>query len=201
MDEQTIAAYDSSAKKISILHRQLRPSRLYQLIDQYFLDDGECADLGCGTGRDSSWMVDQGYRVTGIDASSGMLQQARNAYPEINFILDSLPLLQKIPDNHFSNLLCSAVIMHLPTSEIMRSITNIARIVRSDGIIIITFRGTQSEDNREDGKLYTPLTDSTIKSCFLRAKATLLHHEADREENRNLVWNNLVFRKLSHPEP
>jgi SAM-dependent methyltransferase len=35
-------------------------------------------DIGCGTGRHSIELAKRGYRVTGIDQSSGMLAQAKN---------------------------------------------------------------------------------------------------------------------------
>ena len=43
-------------------------------------------DLGCGNGALTHALADQGFAVTGLDASSEMLEQARRSYPDISFI-------------------------------------------------------------------------------------------------------------------
>ena len=35
-------------------------------------------DLGCGTGIDAAWAADRGAIVTAVDASDGMVEQARD---------------------------------------------------------------------------------------------------------------------------
>jgi SAM-dependent methyltransferase len=49
------------------------------IIDELKLAKGSSIlDIGCGTGRHSVELARRGYRVTGIDISSGMLAQARS---------------------------------------------------------------------------------------------------------------------------
>lgn len=43
-------------------------------------------DLGCGNGVLTKELADRGYRSVGLDESSGLLNIARNEYPEITFI-------------------------------------------------------------------------------------------------------------------
>ena len=44
-------------------------------------------DLGCGTGSLTHKIAQSGARVVGLDASSEMLRQARQSFPEIEFVL------------------------------------------------------------------------------------------------------------------
>ena len=40
---------------------------------------GSLLDVGCGVGRHALELARRGYRVTGVDISAGMLEQARRA--------------------------------------------------------------------------------------------------------------------------
>jgi SAM-dependent methyltransferase len=44
---------------------------------------GEVLDLGCGSGRPiAAWLITQGFRVTGVDASPGLIDLCRQAFPD-----------------------------------------------------------------------------------------------------------------------
>jgi len=65
--------------------------------------------VGFGIGRDKNWLNQQGYPAMGIDASEGMLNQAKQFYPEVKFIEDTLPDLKMLNEQCFKNILCSAI--------------------------------------------------------------------------------------------
>lgn len=199
MDNQTILTYNACSEQLATLHATLSPLKIYELISKYFVKNGITADIGCGIGRDSAWMIEHGFAAIGIDASIGMLKQARARYPNVNFSQDSLPLLAKQKDNYYANILCSAVIMHLPVDQIGLAAINLVRIVAIDGSIVVSYRGTSGFDSRENGKLYTPIHESNMINLFLEAGASLVCIETDLEESRDLTWVNLVFKKLPHP--
>ncbi|SDY13347.1 bifunctional 2-polyprenyl-6-hydroxyphenol methylase/3-demethylubiquinol 3-O-methyltransferase UbiG [Nitrosomonas sp. Nm33] len=196
MDYQTISVYDQSAEQIATLHKTLVPVRIYQLINQFFVKGGVCADVGCGIGRDSTWLFKQGYPVIGINASEGMLQQAKEYDPNIHYVHDSLPLLEKQTESSFVNVLCSAVIMHLADDQIACAVTNLVRITAVGGVIVVSFRGTNSKDRRENGKLYSIIEVDELISMFAHSGTMLLHREVDFQADRKVEWTSVVFRKL-----
>lgn len=118
MDKQTINTYNLEAERIAQLHSNLTPSRIYALITKYFTKTAQTLDVGCGIGRDTQWLNQQGYLALGVDASEGMLKQAQHLYPQVRFINDSLPDLNSLNGQTFQNILCSAVLMHLHKASI-----------------------------------------------------------------------------------
>lgn len=199
MDTKTIETYNREPEKIAELHANLIPERIYQLVEIFFIQGGRTGDIGCGIGRDSSWLYQHGFLVTGIDAATGMLGQANKRYPELNFAQAALPELSGVADSVFDNVLCSAVLMHLEHEVLPIAVNNLLRVLFPDGVLILSFRGTNAEDRREDGKLYEQIDPQEMIDWFRQRGCELLLYESSLEEGRNHLWHNLVFRKSPCP--
>jgi len=158
MDQQTITTYETGAKSFCAQYRAQTPTELYDVIKGFFHRHGETADIGCGCGRDSTWMSAAGFRTTGYDASSMMVDYARTYYPTQSFQCDSLPALASIAAGQYANILCSAVLMHLLREDLITAVINLARILQSEGRLVLTYRESHGSDEREeDGRLFTAI--------------------------------------------
>lgn len=193
----TIEKYDQEAEKIATLHTSLTPHRIYQLIDQYFIKGKSTADIGCGIGRDTNFLNNHGFSVVGIDASEGMLKQARQLYPDLNFQLDYLPTLVTFENSKFQNILCSAVLMHLNESAIESACLRLLELLKNDGRLIISIRGTNEKDKCENGKLYESINIESFKQFFEKNDCEILLYENEIEQKRGLTWHNFVVKKLN----
>lgn len=195
MDQQTIETYNNEAENIAKLHSMLVPERIYELIEHYFIKRGITLDVGCGIGRDTHWLNQQGYQAIGIDASEGMLNYAKSLYPKIDFILDYLPDLKTQDNSIFGNILCSAVLMHLNDADFMAACTRLFSLLADEGILIISFRGTNEQGHREKGKLYNPIEIDQFLIFVNAQKGTVLVKESIADNSRGLLWHNLVIKK------
>ena len=195
MDQETIDRYNIKKTEITKLHKSLTPHELYAEISKQFPKGSSVLDVGCGTGRDCAWLAQNGFRPLGADASFGMLESAKLECPGVSFINDSLPNLLKIENETFDNVLCSAVIMHLQENDIALAISNLLRVVRKNGVVIITYRGSATFEIREDGKLYTPLKPAQIIEYIQNNSASILSHDQNIEQGRGHTWHNFIFRK------
>jgi malonyl-CoA O-methyltransferase len=72
-------------------------------------------DLGCGTGRHSLWLAQQGAEVTGVDFSDGMLAEARKkpGADPIRFVVHDLAQPLPFPDATFDLVVSGLVLEHL----------------------------------------------------------------------------------------
>lgn len=195
MDPKTLEIYDLQAEELSSNHKLVIPQDLYDLTEKYFLKSAKSADLGCGIGRDTNWLMSQGYPVIGYDGSKGMLAQAEKAYPKLRFIYSLLPDLKEIETNQFENIFCSAVLMHLPESELETAIKNIIRITKESGTILCSIRASKSGNSRENGRLFEPFTLKTLEELFKKHGASLLHQEELLNEKQEKIWKTIVVRK------
>ena len=196
MDNQTIDVYDKEAESIAKLHSTLIPERIYELISNYFIPNATTADIGCGTGRDTAWLDQRGFSIIGTDASKGMLEQAQNNFPNLHFVKDELPKLNKLNQYTFKNILCSAVLMHLTPADISLACHRLVSILQANGFLIISFRNTHEENQRENGKLYQKINPNNLISLFTSLNCSIELHESVVETGRNLTWHNLVIKKL-----
>ncbi len=195
MDKQTIETYDREAERIAQLHSSLTPDRLYTLITEYFTKTGNTLDVGCGIGRDTQWLNQNGYSAIGIDASEGMLKQAQQLYPQVRFLKDFLPDLTSLNDQTFQNILCSAVLMHLNKADLEQACLKLVTLLKASGHMIISIRETNAIDHRENGKLYEPFDINAFKHLFLQHQCKIVLEEQELEPARQLTWYNFVIRK------
>jgi 2-polyprenyl-3-methyl-5-hydroxy-6-metoxy-1,4-benzoquinol methylase len=195
MDKQTIDAYNQEAENIAQLHATLTPHRIYELINQYFIKVGTTIDVGCGIGRDTHWLTQQGFPATGVDASEQMLKQAHALYPAGDFFQDELPALKQLGETRFQNILCSAVLMHLSPLDLHAACHRLLQLLDDPGYLIISFRDTHESSNREKGKLYQTIHIEDFLKIYQDNQYKILVQESETEALRNLTWHNFVIKK------
>ncbi|MBU4380638.1 class I SAM-dependent methyltransferase [Candidatus Parcubacteria bacterium] len=89
-EKQTIDFYDRKAEEWANAHSGYEKISWWIEEMQIFhnlLPTGKILEIGAGTGRDASNLVDLGYDYTGTDASFGLLEIAKKRNPQVNFKL------------------------------------------------------------------------------------------------------------------
>lgn len=195
MDKETIKTYDQEAENIAQLHATLTPHRIYELIEGHFIKELSTADIGCGIGRDTYWLNQHGFPTIGVDASEEMLKQARRLYPDLIFSQDYLPTLSGFDDSQFQNILCSAVLMHLDSNSVKTACLRLLQLLKPNGRLIISIRGTHEENKRENGKLYEAIDIDSVSQFFEQNNCDILLYGSELEPKRQLTWHNFVIKK------
>jgi len=92
-------------------------------------------DAGCGTGRHTAFLAENGHDVTGIDSSPEMLAVAAAKVPAARFELADLERIP-FPDDSFDAAVCSLVLSH--ARDIRPGVAELARVVRPGGRLFIS---------------------------------------------------------------
>ena len=195
-DQQTILAYDKRADEFVSEWLPKTPADLQDLIGRYFTKGSRVLDVGSGSGRDVHWLVDRGFQAEGVDASEGLLAEARSRYPSQRFRYDALPMLSATGDGLFDHVLCSAVLMHLPEAEISSAAVNLRRVMKPGGVLICSVRPSRSSAEREvDGRLYTHLDVQKLAKYFAAPGWDILEKLTSEAQDAGRVWHTIVARK------
>jgi len=92
-------------------------------------------DTGCGTGRHTCWLHEQGALVTGVDPSEEMLAVARAKTPALHLVragLESMPLASA----SFDLVLNALVLEHV--AELDAPFAELSRVLRPGGRLVVS---------------------------------------------------------------
>ncbi|MBN1267036.1 MAG: class I SAM-dependent methyltransferase [Anaerolineales bacterium] len=127
------------------------------LIQQKILksDSGRCVlDIGIGTGLLTEILYQNGFEITGIDFSEGMLEQAREKMPAARLILVDVMdgLVEKIAGEQFDFILSSYTLHHFCDEEKIQLLTGLIGNLAHNGSILIGDIAFQNVEQREKVK-------------------------------------------------
>src|SRR4051794_15422693 len=98
VDRATIAAYDATAKAFADRWDAEPPARDLHDILRRFFTRGPTLEVGCGSGRDAAWLVDQGFPTIAFEASIGLANEARLRHPGLRVEHGALPELEGVAE-------------------------------------------------------------------------------------------------------
>ncbi len=98
-------------------------------------DGAEVLDLGCGSGRPiADWLIGRGFRVTGVDASPGLIARCRAAFPAHEWRVADMRGLDL--GRRFDGVLAWFSAFHLTAEDQAAMAAVYARHLRSGGMLM-----------------------------------------------------------------
>jgi SAM-dependent methyltransferase len=134
---ETVATYDRIAPRFA---EQWWGTRLTEHMERFAAAlptaDGVVLDLGCGPGRDTEWVGALGCSsaAIGLDASMGMLREARRRVTAIDVVQGDLVALP-FADGSADGAWVCASLLHLTTTEAAAALRDVARVLRPAGAL------------------------------------------------------------------
>ncbi|MCO6008967.1 class I SAM-dependent methyltransferase [Actinoallomurus purpureus] len=99
-------------------------------------DRGAVADLGCGPGKVTAHLAEQGVSAFGIDLSPAMVALARQAYPDLSFTVGSMTALA-IEDNELGGILAYYSTHHTPPTLLPIVFSEFHRTLAPGGYLML----------------------------------------------------------------
>ena len=201
---KTLSYYENNAKHLSQRYESANVDNIHALLLKTFPSKSYLLEIGCGSGRDASFMYRNKYDVFAIDGSSGMISEAKQCHPEL---VDRLEVI-KIPDalhfeaSSFDGVYSIATLMHLDRDSVDRTIEKIAMILKPGGKFLFSV-SLQRDDVDEQGKdekgrHFTTMTELEWIRCCEKHGFQLEYSEisGDGLDRDGIVWLTCVMEKI-----
>ncbi|NCC51279.1 MAG: class I SAM-dependent methyltransferase [Spartobacteria bacterium] len=98
-------------------------------------------DLGCGTGRHTTLLVDRGFEVYGCDCSSTALRIVADLIAGLDVRQCDMSSLPYEPD-FFDGVICNQVIQHGCLADVQKACAEITRVIRPGGHLFLSVVST-----------------------------------------------------------
>lgn len=193
--DQTIGFYSSHAKQYVSETVDLDVSKLRTLFLKFIPETGHILDLGCGSGRDSRYFIDQGYEVTAIDASPEIASLASEL---LGKPVETLSFQVLDYSNAFDGIWACASLLHCPRADMDTVIHNVTKALKPKGIVYMSFKYGEDERIDERGRFFNDYTEASMsKMLALHSDLHIVEMFSESKPLRDgfQTWLNIVARK------
>lgn len=148
-----------------------------------FCNDKDFAlDVGCGSGgRIINELLNQGFKVTGVDASEKMIELAKVNHKNVEFFISDICEWQT--QKKFNFIVAWDSIFHLPINSQKTVISKLCNLLNPKGILIYTFGDAYGEHKTKWHDEYFPYSSIGINEnlqTIIENDCKCIHLELDQ---------------------
>ena len=153
-------------------------------------------DFGCGSGRDTKYFLEKGYRVEATDGSSELCKLAS----DFTGIEVKEMLFQDLDTRgKYEGIWACSSILHLSKRELLPVIRKMCDALKDNGVIYTSFKYGDFEGER-NGRYFTDFTEDTFDKFIKVIQELTIEEEwitSDVRPGRGEEkWLNLILRKI-----
>jgi len=201
--KKTLVYYESHAKQLSKRYESAKVDNIHSALLKTFPSKSHLLEIGCGSGRDASFMHQNGYDILAIDGSREMIAEAKRLHPELAKRLQAVMIPDKLSfePSSFDGIYSIATLMHLEENAIDHAIGEITTILKPGGKFFFSVSiqrddvNTQGKDAK--GRHFTTMSADEWIACCEKYGLHLEHTEiaADGLDRDGIVWLTCVMKK------
>lgn len=124
-------------------------------------------DFGCGTGRDSRYFLQKGYRVEACDGSEEMVKIAERV---VGIPVRKMLFSELCEHERYDGIFACASILHVPYKELPDIFLRMEKALKPGGILYVSFKYGRFEGFRSD-RFFTDMDEERLRD-ILKLKAT-----------------------------
>ena len=194
--------YDTSENKT----RDLEAVALRNMLSPLDLD--HCLELGCGTGKNTTWLLNKAKHITAVDFSEEMMTIARRKItsPNVQFVQADLTMDWPVTKGAYDIVTFSLVLEHIENLDLI--FQKVASVLKPNGYLYVgelhpfkQYQGTKARFETPDGlqivECYTHHVSEFIVAAETNSLSMVRLAEYFDDDNRTSVPRilSILFRK------
>ncbi len=152
-------------------------------------------DLGCGSGRDTKYFLERGYRAEAADGSEEMCRYARRytGIPVRRMLFEELDERER-----YDGIWACSSLLHLPRSALADVLRKTEAALKPGGVLYASFKYGTFEGER-NGRYFTDLTEDSFAELLRQTERLSLREQwitpDARPDRADEKWLNLILQK------
>lgn len=160
-----------------------------------YLDDNPyILDLGCGSGRDSKYFLEKGFRVKAIDGSKEMCKIAEEL---LGMSVEQLNFLDINFIGEFDGIFAAGSLLHLNNNDLEIVMNKLYDALKVNGILFATFK-YGNEERFKKMRYFNDMTEEKFKSiCNKIPGFKIIKINKDDAYKDHKPFINFVIKKIN----
>jgi cyclopropane fatty-acyl-phospholipid synthase-like methyltransferase len=202
MHNRTLDYYNSNAPQMTGRYEQAKLEQLHENLLRTFTRIEKLLEIGCGSGREASFLIRNGFNVRCIEGSEKMAAEAARRHPELEGRIDVRVLPDQFPrSNTYDGIYCIAVFMHFPEKVVRSILRDINTILKTGGKLMFSVPLTRPDLTESgfdlSGRFFLLLTETEWIKLTSDAGFRILDTETtgDGMSRSAVIWFTCIAEK------
>lgn len=156
-------------------------------------------DFGCGSGRDSKYFIENGYKVKSID---GSIEMCKLASKYIGQNVECIKFEELNDIEMYDAIWACSSILHVEKEKLSNVLVKMIRALKTNGIIYTSFKRGAGYEIKEE-KYYNYLTKEEMKNILdeISEDVKIIEYfetlPSTKRKAEDTVWANFIIKKFS----
>jgi len=167
---------------------------LYEAFTQHLPHSARVLDAGCGSGRDAKAFNEMGYQVDAFDASSAMVELAKQ---HTGLPVQLMTFSEIDGKAQYDGIWCCASLLHVPSSGLPAVMQRLADALKPGGVWYVSFKYGNGERVQGERR-FTDLNEMELRRLLNNMTEIDIFSQwitKDNRPDRDELWLNAILKK------
>ncbi len=193
---ETIDYYEKNAERFADSTVDLEFSVTQNTFLSELKEGASILDFGCGSGRDTKYFLQRGYRVTAID---GSVRLCRIAEEKTGISVIQMDFNDFDERDMYDGIWACSSILHLPKQKLINVLIHMEKALHNDGIIYTSFKYGEFSGMR-NGRYFTDFTEDSFRAFVAETGQLVIEKlwitNDVRPGRHDEKWLNVILRTM-----